>query len=195
MRLGRTTIDVVCFSGRAISLSTARMYVKIRGPHGHRLRPHRHRTDPREGGLSEADQGRAHRRAVPAVRRVRPHREGRGGLLRRDRGHRHLEDPRDTGRQGDEDPRARVVLVISAAGPLEWPPDAAVQLVAGLQVVREEEGGGAFASPRLPDRTDVDPRSSPRGGPVTVLPEVQVPPASDAFRREAATHLHVTTVW
>src|SRR6266571_3852871 len=110
-------------------------------PHGHRLRPDRHRTDPGEGGLSEADEGRAHRRAVPSLRRVRPHREGRGGLLRRDRGHRRLEDPQDRRREGY-----------------------------------------------------VDPRSSPRGGPVTVLPEVQVPPASDAFRREAATHLHVTTV-
>src|SRR6266705_4000954 len=111
MRLGRATSDVTCFSAPRYPYLRLGCTQKVRGaPHGHRLRPDRHRTDPGEGGLSEADEGRAHRRAVPSLRRVRPHREGRGGLLRRDRGHRRLEDPQDRRREGDEDPRPCVVL-------------------------------------------------------------------------------------
>src|SRR5207247_9149914 len=48
--------------------------------HGHRFRPDRHRTDAGKGGLPEVDEDQGHRRIVPALRRVRSDREGRGGF-------------------------------------------------------------------------------------------------------------------
>src|SRR2546428_12518269 len=82
------------------------------GLYGYRIRPDRHRTDAGKGSLPEAHEDQGHRRAVPAVRGVRPDREGRGRFLRRDRQAGRLEDPVDRGREGHEDARARGFLRI-----------------------------------------------------------------------------------
>src|SRR5437867_13271711 len=81
-----------------------------RGFHGHRIRPDRHRTDAGKGSLPEAHEDQGYRRAVPAVRGIRPDREGRGGFVRRDREASRVEDPVDRGREGHENARARGFL-------------------------------------------------------------------------------------
>src|SRR2546430_2597734 len=78
-----------------------------RGFHGHRIRPDRHRTDAGKGSLPEAHEDQGYRRAVPAVRGIRPDREGRGGFVRRDREASRVEDPVDPGREGHENALAR----------------------------------------------------------------------------------------
>src|SRR2546428_8248973 len=79
--------------------------------HGHRIRSDRHRTDAGKGSLREAVEDRSHRRTVPAVRRIRPDRQGRGGFLRRDRKVGRVEDPLGRRREGDQDAGPGVLLV------------------------------------------------------------------------------------
>src|SRR2546430_11939721 len=81
-----------------------------RGFHGHRIRPDRHRTDAGKGSLPEAHEDQGYRRAVPAVRGIRPDREGRSGFVRRDREIGRVEDSVDRGREGHEDACARSFL-------------------------------------------------------------------------------------
>src|SRR5207245_7590645 len=120
-----------------------------------------------------------------AVRRVRPDRQGRGGFLRRDRKVGRVEDPLGRRREGDQDAGPGVLLV-TGRGP--GPGGSGFDDRARRALSSDTRGG---APPR-----DQLSGSAPRGRRTStvvasivlapILPEIQVGPAADPFRRKPA---------
>jgi len=130
-----------CPADSSIPLSITQFYAKRAWLHGHRIRSDRHRTDAGKGSLREAVEDRSHRRTVPAVRRIRPDREGRGGFLRGDRKVGRVEDPFGRRREGDQDAGPRVLLV-TAREPSCSPPACYHRLVVTARSIAQLSAAG-----------------------------------------------------